>query len=328
MTTYLGQRCYLMEPDQGTVGQQATRGSRMRNSLSSLLLLPLIMAGCAGGIAKDPRYAPAESILDIATDFHRFSRENLYRFPIPKDVAGINIHKATLIRLEDYERKHPGRYTDIISYTKAMAYERLREYGKAMDTYRLAAAMSSPLAPEARARLEALRDFEQVIQGYGTAVTDPPAFVAHLEEKARVWWALSEKYRGTVYEYLALVEVERLDRLKVEYLQSNRHRLKGGEPLVIEAYQALIKTHEASRHRDEYLIDFADFYVVLAKEYVRANPPEDRTFQWEKFSQWANQAWRLYAEVAQKDGSLEKLEAQGKLQAIQAYVAKVRATSQ
>ncbi|MFQ5962501.1 MAG: hypothetical protein ACE5MG_14010 [Candidatus Methylomirabilales bacterium] len=280
-------------------------------------------------MAKDPRYAPSESLLDIVTDFHRFSREDLYRFSVPKDIAGVNVYKATLIRLEDYEQNHPGRYTDIILYTKGMAYERLREYGKAIDAYRLVSEMdSSPLQPEAKDSLAALRDFERVLQGYGTADGDTSAFVAHLEEKAEAWRALRETYRGSSYEFLALIEAERLDRLKVEYLQENRHRFKEGITLVIEAYQTLIRTNGASKHRNEYVVDFADFYMVLAKEYARAHPPEDRTFQWERFSQWTSKAWRLYADVAQKDGSLEKLEAQGKLQALQAYVSKVRTASQ
>ncbi|MFQ5846299.1 MAG: hypothetical protein ACE5IQ_01355 [Candidatus Methylomirabilales bacterium] len=303
-------------------------GWRQTILLLPLFLLFLLMAGCAGSTSKDPRYAPAESLLVIVNDFHRFSRENLYRFPTPKDNAGVNIHKATLLRLQDYEREQPGRYPDVIAFTKAMAYERLREYGKAMDFYRLVTTMSSPLAPEAQGHLEALRDFAHLMEGYGTAATDPPAFVAHLEEKADAWRGLHEKYRGTVYGYLALVEAERLDRLKVEYLQSNRHRLKGGDGAVIEAYEALLGSHEASRHSDGYVIDFADFYVVLAKEYVRANPPEDRTFTWEKFSQWADRARRLYARVAQRDGSLDKLEARGKLQALDAYTLKIQALSQ
>lgn len=301
----------------------------MKRSICSVVILPLLVAGCAGGVARDPRYAPSGDLLDIVSDFHRFSREDLYRFSVPKDIAGINVYKATLIRLKDYEEKHPGRYPDIILYTKAMAYERLREYGKAIDAYRLVVEMdSSPLSPEARTSLEALGNFERVLQGYGAADGDPSAFVVHLEENATDWRALSETYRGTIYEHLALIEAERMDYLKAHYLQENRHRLQEGNDLVIEAYQALITMHDASKHRNEYVIDLADFYVVLAKEYARANPPEDRTFQWQEFSGWANKAWRLYADVAQKDGSLEKLEAKGKIEALQAYLSKVRAASQ
>lgn len=301
----------------------------MRSFLTSVILIPLLLAACAGRVEKDPRYAPAESLLDIVADFHRFSREDLYRFSVPKDVAGINVYKATLIRLEDYEQKHPGRFTDVIFFTRGMGYERLREYGKAIDAYRFVVERSSsPLGTEAQGKLEVLGDFERILENYGTADENPSAFVAHLEERAKEWRELSEKYPGTVYEYLALIEAERLDRLKVEYLQENRHRLKEGNELVIEAYRVLIRTHEASKRRYEHLVDFADFYVVLAKEYARSSPPEDRTFEWQKFSQWANQAWRLYSGVSQKDGSIEKLEARGKLEALQAYVAKVRAASQ
>lgn len=303
----------------------------MKRSPHSFVLLLCVLAGCAGtgGVAKDPRYASSENLLDIVTNFHRFSREDLYRYPVPKDLAGIDVHKATLVRLKDYEENHPGRHPDVIMYTRAMAYERLREYGKAMDAYRLVVEMdSSPLSPEARTSLEALGEFQAILEDYGAAEGDPAAFVAHIEEKASAWRVLAEKYRGTVYEYLALIEGERMDRLKTEYLQVNRHRLQGGNDLVIEAYQVLITTHASSKHRNEYVVELADFFVALAKEYARVNPPPGRAFRWQEFSEWANKAWRLYADVAEKDGSPEKVEAQGKLQALQAYLSKVRAASQ
>ena len=39
----------------------------------------------------DTRYVPAGDLLDIVKDFQRLAKEDTYRFPIPKDVTGVNI---------------------------------------------------------------------------------------------------------------------------------------------------------------------------------------------------------------------------------------------
>jgi hypothetical protein len=87
--------------------------------------------GCSSRTATpELRYVPAGDLLDIVKDFQRLAREDTYRFPIPKDVTGVNIMKATLVRLEDYEKKNPGKFTDIVQFNKALALERLREYDR------------------------------------------------------------------------------------------------------------------------------------------------------------------------------------------------------
>ena len=92
----------------------------------------LFCAGCSSrAAAPESRYLPAGDLLDIVKDFQRLAREDTYRFPIPKDVTGINIMKATLQRLQDYETKNPGQFSDIVQYNKALALERLREYDQA-----------------------------------------------------------------------------------------------------------------------------------------------------------------------------------------------------
>jgi hypothetical protein len=48
----------------------------------------------------------------------------------------------------------------------------------------------------------------------------------------------------------------------------------------------------------------------------------------ETFNKTADAAIRLYSLVAQKDGAIEKAEALGKLQAFNAYVAKVQGESE
>ncbi|MGH7831630.1 MAG: hypothetical protein ACREP8_15805, partial [Candidatus Binatia bacterium] len=114
----------------------------------SFILVALIFSGCSTKTVPDPQYVPARDLLDVVKDFQRFAREDLYRFPIPKDVTGMNIMKATLIRLEDYEKKNPGQWTDIVQFSKATAYERLRDYDQATGCYRKVAAMDGRLGAE------------------------------------------------------------------------------------------------------------------------------------------------------------------------------------
>src|SRR6266478_2049155 len=112
----------------------------------------------------DTRYVPAGDLLDIVKDFQRLAKEDTYRFPIPKDVTGINIMKATLVRLEDYEKKNPGKFTDIVQFNKALALERLREYDQALALYHKIADTESRLGREAVKNAEILDTFLQILE--------------------------------------------------------------------------------------------------------------------------------------------------------------------
>jgi hypothetical protein len=67
--------------------------------------------------STNPEYVTEEDLLKIVTEFQRVSGKDSYRFPIPKDVTGANVYKATLTRLQDYEAKHPGAYPELIAFT-------------------------------------------------------------------------------------------------------------------------------------------------------------------------------------------------------------------
>lgn len=119
-----------------------------------------MLAGCSSRTASpEARYAPAGDLLDIVKDFQRLAKEDTYRFAIPKDVTGVNIMKATLVRLDDYERKNAGKFTDIIQFNKALALERLREYAEATVLYRNVSETGGRLGAEASKNLEALESF-------------------------------------------------------------------------------------------------------------------------------------------------------------------------
>jgi tetratricopeptide (TPR) repeat protein len=231
--------------------------------------------------------------------------------------------KATVVRLEDYEKKNPGQFSDIIHFSKATAYERLREYDQAIAYYRKATESDGRLGAEAVKNIEVLESFQRILQK-PLPVQDPMEYIKGMDEKVAAWNEVIRKYQGSPYEFLARVEEERIDRAKVAFVELNRYRMKDGNQLVILGYSQLVTKHRQSKNLYRYLLDFGDFYALLAKEYTIQNDPEGLSFDQEVFDQFAKSALRLYTEVAQVDGILEKIEAQGKIEGLRGLTEKMR----
>ncbi len=286
-------------------------------------LMLLGAAGCSRTETPDPRYLQPANLLEIVNEFQRLSREDVYRFDIPKDVTGTSILKATLLRLDDYQRKHGNGYNDIVEFTRATAYERLRDYGRAIRHYRNVARGGGELADPAERQLEALETFQRISR---TALPkeDPFEYIKVLDDVVLAWNALVREHEGTPLEYLARVEAERIDRAKVAFVELNRHRLNQGDELVVLGYSQLLSRHVRSRNYHRHLLDFGDYYVSLAREYSLRNDPQALDFEIETFEGFARSAMKLYAEVAQQDGALEKLEAGAKLEGLKGLMERTR----
>ena len=270
----------------------------------------------------EARYAAAGDLLDIVKDFQRLAKEDTYRFPIPKDVTGVNIINATLVRLNDYETKNRGQYGDIVTYNKASALERLREYDQAAALYRKVGESEGRLAAEAAKNAQVLDDFLRIFDR-AVPTDDPFKYIAGLDQKVTAWNQLIQKHKGTQYEFLARVEEERIDRAKVAFVEANRYRLKDGNQLTLVGFSQLVTKHEQSKNIHRYLLDFGDFYMVLAKEYASQYDPEGLAFDYKLLDQFVKSALKLYSEVAQVDGIVEKIEAQGKIEAARGFLEKV-----
>ena len=299
------------------------RFSRLITTGSVAALTLLLCLGCSSRVSPpEARYAAAGDLLDIVKDFQRLAKEDTYRFPIPKDVTGINIMKATLVRLNDYETKNRGQYGDIVTYNKAAALERLREYDQAAALYRKVGESEGRLAAEAAKNAQVLEDFLRIFDR-AVPTDDPFKYIAGLDQKVAAWNQLIQKHKGTQYEFLARVEEERIDRAKVAFVEANRYRLKDGNQLTIVGFSQLITKHEQSKNIHRYLLDFGDFYMVLAKEYASQYDPEGLAFDYKLLDQFVKSALKLYSEVAQVDGIVEKIEAQGKIEAARGFLEKV-----
>jgi len=61
----------------------------------------------------------------------------------------------------------------------------------------------------------------------------------------------------------------------------------------------------------------------LAKEYASQYDPEGLAFDSKFLDQFVKSALKLYAEVVQVDGVMEKIEAQGKIEAARGFVEKI-----
>ena len=268
------------------------------------------------------QYRTEQDLLKAVSEFQRVATKDTYRFPLPKDVTGANVHKATLRRFQDFETKHPGAYAAIIAFTRGRAYEGLHAYKQALSQYQLVSQGKSRLKPEAIQAVEALTAFQALRQQTPQATT-AVEYVEALDTQAQQWRALAQQYMDTPYAALALEEEERLDRAKVTFLAINRYRIEDGNESVILAYQQLIDKHQESKNRYSYKIALGDFYSSLAQEYTAQNDPEGLRFETAIFEALGQAALRHYAAVAQEDGIVEKLEAKGKLEALEAYMAKI-----
>lgn len=270
----------------------------------------------------NPQYETEEDLLKVTAEFQRVATKDTYRFPLPEDVTGANAHKATLKRLQDFQSKHPGAYPVLVAYTRGRAYEGLHAYQEALTEYERVSQTNHRLKDEATKSVSALTAFKDLTEREFSAST-PVEYLKALDDQAVAWRGLSQNLADTPYESLALEEAERLDLAKVTFLTLNRHQIQDGNESVIMAYRQLLDSHTESKNRHQYRIDLGDFYGNLAEEYVSQNDPESLNFNATVFEELGQAALNHYAQVAQEDGVIEKLEAKGKLQALEAYIAKI-----
>jgi len=288
---------------------------------------PLWMAAalCACHRAPSPPlYQPYESVTQILADFEAHRNEDLYRFGYPKDLAGQNLFRATLKRIENYETLYPGVFTDILAVARSQIYERLGDYASAIRAYErlgpnpseeLAAVAAQSLARTGELAKTALRPCE---------TSSLPRYLADLELKREELTRLAQSLEGTPYQTLARMEAEKADVQRALLLFHNRYVLPGGLDAPLKAMKELVERHKQSRLARRHTLMLADFYFIAAKDYVALHDPEQADFDDPQFDSLLAQARELYFQVSQIDGAPEKLEARGKLQALSGFVRDIR----
>ena len=275
----------------------------------------------------NPRYQPAENLLQILTDFQKHLRDDSYRFEAAKDITGKNIFKATLIRLDNYQKTYPNSMLPVIYFSRAKALEKLYDYTGAIKNYQLLLKGESRLAQEAQKNLAICQEFERIKTLYqkNNNSQEPEERLAELDQQARLWKDLIIKYQGIPYEYLGREEEEKVEVGKINILIAQRAE----EANIIQAFKDLIQNHQPSKNIDQHWFSLANYYFSRAREYANMYNAEGLEFDPNLFSQYIGAAVEIFARVAnERYGKLERIEAQASLEAIRAFANRVLSLNQ
>ena len=120
----------------------------MRTAIIAVLGVHLLSGAARAGDATGA-FAPYEDVLEVLADLTWHLKDDTYRFAPPKDPTGHDLFRLSLQRLENWEKRYPGRLRDVTTFGRAEALEHLGEYAKAADLYAQVAKLPSPLADHA-----------------------------------------------------------------------------------------------------------------------------------------------------------------------------------
>lgn len=266
-------------------------------------------------------YAPYEDVVEVVATLSWHLDDDVYRFAPPRDATGHDLYALSLDRLQSWEQRFPSRLPDVTTYARAQTLERLREYEKAAKAYAKVAAMDTPLADPARTaqgRAQAFADAAALPEDGGDLDTQ----LASSKKKLEAFAQLIERYQGTPYEALALVEEERLEARAVDLVVSHRQLLDNGDETAEQAVQFLIKKHADSHNLPAHVIRLGDLWAARARSYAAAH---HRTldFDDDEFNRLADHGLDAYRKIATWDGIPEKPEAQGRFTSLEAYKSSV-----
>jgi hypothetical protein len=316
------------------VGAMPPRASHLRIALPLTLAL---LAACRSTPEVDPRYRPAENVLEVIAVLRQHVPDDTYRFPPARDFTGRNVYRSSLLRLESIERVHAdalraGHMEGVIAFAKGRALERIRAYELAEEAYLLAAESDPALKAEALRSADVCAALDEAIS-IGPAVdetlagdgslrisnVDPEALLANFEERVAKLEELGEAVAGTHHYYIVEEEIERADIARAQYFAGLRKVLDDGDIRAVAEAQRVVVRHADSKNLNRRLLALADLYADLAVEYADANPPAGLTFNPARFQELIDAGTRLYEMVAHQDGTPEKLEASRRLEAFLAF---------
>lgn len=301
--------------------------------LAPVTLLAFVTTGCETFSSRQAEsiYGPSEGILETVAVLRRHVPDDTYRFPPATDFTGRNVYRATLLRLESLERAETqalrtGYMDAVLLFAKARALERLRGYDLAAQHYRESARLSGDLREEALHSAAICERLAGAV-AIGFDLRDPLAESSEplsldaatlrrdLDERVAQLSLLEGELEGSHYRWIAQEEIERADRARAAYFTATRHVQPEGTLLALQELQRVASRHGASKLRLRHLLDLAEFYVVLAREYIAAVPPASLDFDPARFAEISDAAIRLFELVSSHDGRPEKLEATRQLEA-------------
>jgi hypothetical protein len=296
---------------------------------------------CSSTPEVDPRYRPAENVLEVVAVLRRHVPDDTYRFEPARDFTGRNVYRSSLLRLENLEQLHAaalraGHMDGVIAFAKGRALERLRAFDLAAEGYRQAAERDRELA------VEAMRSADLCLELQGASELaidlgdltgapvnrrlqnpDPDAMVAEFDERAERLEELARAAQGSHHEAVVREEIERADLSRARYFTALRKVLPEGDLRAVAELQRVVVRHRESKNVNRHILALADLYADLAVEYVDVNPPESLRFDPARFQELIDGASDLYEMVANRDGTPEKLEASRRLEAFLAFALRI-----
>lgn len=281
-----------------------------------VLVVPLLAGPARAGDATGA-FAPYEDLVQVIAEFTWHLRDDTYRFPAPKDPTGHDLNRLTLHRLENWEKRYPGRQRDVISFTRAAALERLGEYQAAADLYRRVTGLDSALTARARDGAERSAGFAAAA-ALPESGSDLDATLGALRRKLDAWAELVARHAGTRFEPAARVEEERLERLAARTVVEHRRALEEGTATAERSLRFLIEKHADSKNLPAHILHLGDFYADLVRDYVDEHE-RPLAFDEGEFVRRADRALDTYRKVATWDGVHEKPEAQARFAALDGY---------
>jgi hypothetical protein len=263
--------------------------------------------------------APYEDVLEVIADLTWHLKDDVYRFPPPRDPTGHDLYRLSLLRLESWERRFPSRLHDVTSFGRAEALERLGEFARATDAYEDVAHGPSPLAPRARDGAERARAFAEAAAMPETG-PDLDAVFAALRAKLDAWSKLVTRNQQSPHEAIALVEEERLEAETAALGVAHRHDLEHGDETAERSLRFLVEKHADSKALPEHILRLADLYADFTRDWLDAHA-RPLAFDEGEFTKRADRALDMYRKVATWDGTAEKPEAQARFAALDAWKA-------
>ncbi len=305
------------------------RGLLHRRIVGVALGLALASAACSSAPpASDPRYRPTESVLEVAATLRLHIDDDTYRRQPARDFTGKNIYRASFSRLESLETSYASKFRsgylqDVIWFAMARSAERMTEYELANKLYAKVATLDSELAQPAMRGSEISAELARAIVLEPKPEASPQQALDVYASRLAILDQLLPEVRGTHFEFIVREERERADHARARWFGARRRLDRSLDTTALQAYQQLVQNHPESKNRSRNLLELAGFYEELARDYVERCPAISLCFDSATFDEYTFSASRIYESVSQQDGSIEKIEAARKLEALIAFILRV-----
>lgn len=279
----------------------------------------ILFTGChAKRTAQKDR--PLETLNTIVSEVVLHRHTDTYRLPMPADAEGKNLFANAIARVNAWEKVHPGQFTDIISYTRGICYEKLGNLKESADEYSRVQSGDPELIENARKRLVVLNELQEAFR--------PPLIASDPEEAASLVGAARDriasairKNKGTEWDSLVMLCAE--NRAVEEFLDLQTRRSQVGEATYRQAIESLIERFSDSKRIMEHQLRLGIYYEETGREWIgRAEYGHDLN-AWKYAQQTIDKAIEIYVRIAQADGYPEKREAQARLDAVEELARKI-----